>query len=27
LGEDGRYHLDRPFEQWCTPRPYGTLGS
>jgi broad specificity phosphatase PhoE len=24
LGDDGRYHLDRPFEQWCTPRSYGT---
>lgn len=24
LGEDGRYHLDRPFEQWCVPRSYGT---
>ncbi|WP_181764553.1 histidine phosphatase family protein [Streptomyces albidus (ex Kaewkla and Franco 2022)] len=23
LGKDGRYHLDRPFEQWCIPRPYG----
>ncbi|SCK49981.1 histidine phosphatase family protein [Streptomyces sp. WMMB 322] len=23
LGSDGRYHLDRPFEQWCTPRSYG----
>ncbi|WP_413801768.1 histidine phosphatase family protein [Streptomyces iranensis] len=23
LGSDGRYHLDRPFERWCTPRPYG----
>ena len=23
LGKDGHYHLDRPFEQWCTPRPYG----
>lgn len=26
LGEDGRYRLDRPFEQWCTPRPYGVCG-
>jgi broad specificity phosphatase PhoE len=26
LGEDGRYHLDRPFDQWCTPRPYGPCG-
>lgn len=26
LKEDGRYHLDRPFEQWCTPRPYGPCG-
>ena len=23
LRQDGRYHLDRPFEHWCTPRPYG----
>lgn len=22
-GKDGHYQLDRPFEQWCTPRPYG----
>jgi len=22
LGDDGRYRLDRPFEQWCTPRSY-----
>lgn len=22
LGTDGRYRLDRPFEQWCTPCPY-----
>ncbi|HWM38621.1 MAG TPA: histidine phosphatase family protein, partial [Streptomyces sp.] len=26
LGKDGRYHLDRPFEQWCIPRSYGSLG-
>jgi broad specificity phosphatase PhoE len=26
LGPDGRYHLDRPFAQWCTPRPYGVCG-
>ncbi|NLU65719.1 histidine phosphatase family protein [Streptomyces sp. HNM0574] len=26
LGPDGRYHLDRPFAQWCTPRPYGPCG-
>jgi broad specificity phosphatase PhoE len=25
LGKDGRYHLDRPFEQWRTPRSYGSL--
>ena len=23
LERDGRYHLDRPFERWRTPRPYG----
>ena len=23
LGEDGRYTLDRPFERWRTPEPYG----
>ncbi|MFI1971353.1 histidine phosphatase family protein [Streptomyces cinnamoneus] len=23
LGADGRYHLDRPFERWCTPESYG----
>ncbi|MCC3775611.1 histidine phosphatase family protein [Streptomyces sp. UNOB3_S3] len=23
LGSDGRYHLDRPFERWCTPESYG----
>ncbi|HEX5566472.1 MAG TPA: histidine phosphatase family protein [Streptomyces sp.] len=22
LGENGRYHLDRPFEHWCTPESY-----
>ncbi|KOG90373.1 histidine phosphatase family protein [Streptomyces varsoviensis] len=26
LGDDGRYHLDRPFERWCTPEPYGIAG-
>ncbi|WP_211123340.1 histidine phosphatase family protein [Streptomyces yatensis] len=26
LGSDGRYHLDRPFERWCTPKPYGRTG-
>jgi broad specificity phosphatase PhoE len=26
LGGDGRYHLDRPFERWCTPRSYGVDG-
>ena len=26
LGEDGRYRLDRPFERWCTPEPYGPTG-
>lgn len=26
LGGDGRYRLDRPFDQWCTPRPYGPCG-
>ncbi|WP_432253360.1 histidine phosphatase family protein [Streptomyces sp. HNM1019] len=26
LGSDGRYHLDRPFERWCTPKPYGHTG-
>ncbi|MGW8377291.1 histidine phosphatase family protein [Streptomyces sp. ODS28] len=26
LGPDGKYHLDRPFDQWCTPRPYGVCG-
>ncbi|MDK1475965.1 phosphoglycerate mutase family protein [Streptomyces sp. 549] len=25
LGADGRYHLDRPFEKWCAPEPYGVL--
>ncbi|MFF8292912.1 histidine phosphatase family protein [Streptomyces sp. NPDC016309] len=24
LGEDGRYALDRPFERWRAPEPYGT---
>lgn len=23
LGTDGKYHLDRPFEKWCTPESYG----
>ncbi len=23
LGTEGRYHLDRPFERWQDPRPYG----
>ncbi|GAA0463542.1 histidine phosphatase family protein [Streptomyces stramineus] len=26
LGTDGRYHLDRPFERWYTPEPYGFTG-
>ncbi|GAA3041762.1 hypothetical protein GCM10020000_20720 [Streptomyces olivoverticillatus] len=26
LGPDGRYHLDRPFERWCTPESYGFTG-
>jgi broad specificity phosphatase PhoE len=26
LGEDGRYTLDRPFERWRTPEPYGVTG-
>ncbi|MEU8705401.1 histidine phosphatase family protein [Streptomyces sp. NPDC048565] len=26
LGADGRYTLDRPFEQWRTPEPYGITG-
>ncbi|MBO0655407.1 histidine phosphatase family protein [Streptomyces triculaminicus] len=26
LGSDGRYHLDRPFERWCTPESYGFTG-
>ncbi|MBT2387748.1 histidine phosphatase family protein [Streptomyces sp. ISL-11] len=26
LGPDGRYHLDRPFERWYTPEPYGFTG-
>ncbi|WP_340557232.1 histidine phosphatase family protein [Streptomyces sp. GSL17-111] len=25
LGPEGRYHLDRPFERWCTPEPYEVL--
>ncbi|MBA0051971.1 phosphoglycerate mutase family protein [Streptomyces sp. AJS327] len=25
LGPDGRYRLDRPFEQWCVPHAYGEL--
>lgn len=26
LGADGRYSLDRPFERWCVPEPYGVTG-
>ncbi|MFC0598944.1 histidine phosphatase family protein [Streptomyces palmae] len=26
LGDDGRYRLDRPFERWRTPEPYGPTG-
>ncbi|MEV7380886.1 histidine phosphatase family protein [Streptomyces lydicus] len=26
LGPDGRYTLDRPFERWCEPEPYGITG-
>ncbi|WP_432094689.1 histidine phosphatase family protein [Streptomyces sp. bgisy100] len=26
LGTGGRYHLDRPFERWCTPESYGATG-
>ncbi|MCK7626167.1 histidine phosphatase family protein [Streptomyces sp. RS10V-4] len=26
LGPDGRYRLDRPFERWCEPEPYGPTG-
>jgi broad specificity phosphatase PhoE len=26
LGTDGRYSLDRPFERWCVPEPYGATG-
>lgn len=26
LGADGRYTLDRPFERWRTPEPYGITG-
>ena len=26
LGSDGRYSLDRPFERWCEPEPYGVTG-
>ncbi|MEU6484116.1 histidine phosphatase family protein [Streptomyces sp. NPDC046887] len=26
LGADGRYALDRPFERWREPEPYGTTG-
>lgn len=26
LGKDGRYTLDRPFERWRTPEPYGITG-
>jgi hypothetical protein len=23
LGDDGKYALDRPFERWRDPEPYG----
>ncbi|MFG2141744.1 histidine phosphatase family protein [Streptomyces sp. NPDC048650] len=26
LGPDGRYSLDRPFDRWCVPEPYGVTG-
>ncbi|MFE6687372.1 histidine phosphatase family protein [Streptomyces sp. NPDC057743] len=26
LGPDGRYALDRPFDRWCEPEPYGVTG-
>lgn len=26
LGENGRYTLDRPFQRWRTPEPYGRTG-
>ncbi|MFF9545459.1 histidine phosphatase family protein [Streptomyces sp. SID4934] len=26
LGEDGHYRLDRPFERWREPEPYGRTG-
>lgn len=26
LGDDGHYHLDRPFERWREPQPYGVTG-
>jgi broad specificity phosphatase PhoE len=26
LGPKGRYHLDRPFERWCTPESYDITG-
>lgn len=26
LCEDGRYRLDRPFDRWRTPQPYGVTG-
>ncbi|MEW1677428.1 histidine phosphatase family protein [Streptomyces noursei] len=26
LGSDGRYVLDRPFDRWCEPEPYGITG-
>ncbi|MEU8486887.1 histidine phosphatase family protein [Streptomyces sp. NPDC048641] len=26
LGEDGKYTLDRPFERWRDPEPYGVTG-
>ncbi|MGD3110299.1 histidine phosphatase family protein [Streptomyces sp. YGL11-2] len=26
LGLEGRYSLDRPFDRWCEPEPYGVTG-
>lgn len=26
LGDDGRYALDRPFDSWRDPEPYGITG-
>jgi hypothetical protein len=26
LGDDGKYQLDRPFERWRDPEPYGITG-